>query len=266
MNENNFEYLRNQLKYTGFGEALEIELKEKLKQGAPSFTLYHETYPEDRVARATLLFNKAKEGDLYFFNSYNIEMKKENIADTVEHTFYVGKGGTITMKEAQNLMLGRAINKDLVSREGHGYNTWMQMDFKKTDEHGHFKLQQYHQNYGYDLLGTLDKYPIKELENDTSKEELIRSLKKGNLQGVNFLSAGKEIKHFIAADPHFKTISVYDEQMKKMDSRLCKDEKKLEVIYKVVGETKKKNRLENEQEKEQSKETAKRRQRRTNSL
>lgn len=265
MNENNFEYLRDQLKYTGFGEALEIELKEKLMQGAPSFTLYHETYPEDRVARASLLFNKAKESDLYFFNSYTIEMKKENIADTVEHTFYVGKGGTITMKEAQNLMIGRAINKDLINREGQGYNTWIQMDFKKTDDYGNFKLQQYHQNYGYDLPETLDKYPIVELENETSKEVIIRSLKKGNLQTVTFLSAGKEVKHFIAADPHFKTLEIYDSQMKKLDSRLCKDEKKLEVIYKVVGETKKK-RVKDEKEREQAKEATKRTQRRSKSL
>lgn len=266
MNENNFEYLRDQLKYTGFGEALEIELKEKLKLGAPSFTLYHETYPEDRVARASLLFNKAKEGDLYFFNSYTIEMKKENLADTMEHTFYVGKGGTITMKEAQNLMMGRAINKDLINKEGQPYNTWIEIDFKKTDDYGNFKLQQYHQNYGYDLPGTLDKYPIKELENEVSKEELIRSLKKGNLQSVIFLSAGKESKHFIAAAPHFKTLEIYDLQMKKLDSRLCKDEKKLEVIYKVVGETKKKKQAESALESEQPKETIKRRQRRSNSL
>lgn len=32
MNEKNFEYLRSQVKYTGFGEGLDNELKEKMQQ------------------------------------------------------------------------------------------------------------------------------------------------------------------------------------------------------------------------------------------
>lgn len=240
MNENNFQYLRDQLLYTGFGEALELELKEKLKQGAPSFTLYHETYPEDRVARATLTFNKAKDSDMYFFNSYRVEMQKESISDSLAHTFYIGKSGNITLKEAQNLLMGRAINKDLHTREGHSFNGWVQMDFKQTDERGNFKLQLYHENYGYNLQGTLEKYPIKELQNETLSENLLRSLKKGNLQSVIFLKDGKEDRFYIMASPQFKTIEIYDSDFKKMDNRQFKDIKQLDVEYDVVGESKKK--------------------------
>ena len=48
-------------------------------------------------------------------------------------------------------MSGRAINKDLTTKEGQLYNAWMQMDFKETDKNGNYQLKQYHTNYGYDL-------------------------------------------------------------------------------------------------------------------
>ncbi|MFB3389618.1 hypothetical protein [Flavobacterium sp. LAR06] len=115
------------------------------------------------------------------------------------------------------------------------------MDFKQTDEKGNFKLQLYHENYGYDLHGTLSKYPIKELQNETLSENLIRSLKKGNLQSVIFLKDGKEDRFFITASPQFKTLEIYDSELKKIDNRLLKDINKLDVEYQVVGESKKKS-------------------------
>ena len=39
MNQKNFEYLRDQVKYTGFGEGLENDLKQKIQEGNPEFKL-----------------------------------------------------------------------------------------------------------------------------------------------------------------------------------------------------------------------------------
>src|SRR3990170_2494477 len=39
MNQKNFEYLRDQVKFTGFGEGLESELKEKVQKQTTDFTL-----------------------------------------------------------------------------------------------------------------------------------------------------------------------------------------------------------------------------------
>jgi hypothetical protein len=266
MNEKNFEYLSDQLKYTGFGEALQMELKQKLHQQETSFTLYHETYYEDRVARATLNFNKAKQGDLYFFNSYTIEVQKENIPDVLEHTFYMGKTGNITMKESYNLLMGRSVYKELASKEGHTYNAWVQIDFIQCDENENFKFKQYHQNYGYDLEATLDKYPIKELGNDIFKEDLLRSLKRGNLHQVTFLRGSEESKLFIEASPQFKTIGIYDQDLKKLDNRHYKDIGQVIVVYEEVGEHKKKSQLPQSSQDEQPREGSKRRQKRSSSL
>lgn len=228
MNEKNFEYLRDQVKYTGFGDTLEAELREKLQKEEPNFTLGHNTKYGNDTATATLNFNKSKESDMFFFNSYKVELQKENSKEALEQTFYINKGSNITLKEAYNLMEGRSVNKDLTNKEGELYNSWLQLNFKETDTNGNFKLNQYHQNYGYDLEATLSKHPIKELENPKYKEDLINSMKKGNLQSATFLKDGNEIKQYIQASPQFKTINVYDGNMQRIDNRHSKEEKQSE--------------------------------------
>ena len=228
MNDKNFEYLRDQVKYTGFGEGLESELKEKMQQQTPSFTLTHNAQYGNDSATATLNFKKSDQSDMYFFNSYKVDLQKDNSKEALEQTFYINKGSNITMKEAYNLMEGRAVNKDLTSKEGQVYNSWVQMDFKEADNSGNFKLNQYHQNYGYDLEAALAKHPIKELGTAKFKEDLMDSLKKGNLQSATFMKDDKEVKHYIEANPQFKTINAYDGNLKRIDNRQTKEEKQSE--------------------------------------
>ncbi len=116
-------------------------------------------------------------------------------------------------------MNGRSVNKDLTNKEGQVYNAWMQMDFKQTDNNGNYKLKQFHQNYGYDLESALEKHPIQKLTNEQDKTRLIESLQKGNRQSVTFIQNGSEQKHFIEANPQFKTINVYDSNMQRLSSK-----------------------------------------------
>lgn len=228
MNIKNFEYLRDQVKYTGFGETLESDLKKAIEQGQPEFKLKHQAqYSNDNVF-AELNFSKSKQSDMYFFNSYNVALQKGNNTDVMEHTFYINKGNNITLKEAYNLMEGRSVNKDLTNKEGQIYNAWLQMDFKETDSNGNYKLKQFHQNYGYDLEAAVSKHPIKELGHEEYKDNLLDSLKKGNLQSATFQKDGIEQKHYIEANPRFKTINVYDTTMQRVDNRQINTERQSE--------------------------------------
>nr|WP_315238641.1 hypothetical protein [uncultured Flavobacterium sp.] len=103
------------------------------------------------------------------------------------------------------------------------------MDFKQSETNGNFKLNHYHQNYGYDLEAALSKHPIKELETPKYKEDLMNSLKKGNLQSATFLKESNEIKQYIEASPQFKTINIYDNNMKRIDNRKSQEEKQTET-------------------------------------
>ena len=242
MNEKNVEYLKDQLKYTGFGDAMENVLRENIARGNPEFKLDYEMKYANDTALAALNFKKSEQTDMYFFNSYDMKIQKEGQSEELSQTFYINRDNNITAKEAYNLMEGRAVNKDLKNKEGEVYNCWIKMDFKEAaDEKGNFKLNHYHQNYGYDLEASLSKHSIKELETPKYKEDLMNSLKKGNIQSVTFVIAGEERKQFVEANPHFKTVNVYDGAMKRINDRESKDQKKDQSEAKSEGREAKQN-------------------------
>jgi monoamine oxidase len=100
----------------------------------------------------------------------------------------------------------------------------VQLDFKDTDSNGNFRLNHYHENYGYNLESALSKHPIKELDNNSHKEDLMNSLKKGNLQSATFIKDGQEVKQYIEANPQFKTLNVYDANRQRLDVKQGKDQ------------------------------------------
>lgn len=234
MNETNLKYLKDQLKYTGFGETFDIELKENMLKGDKDFKIVHtgimnNGVPNRDSVTVELNFKKSDQTDMYFFNSYHVNLQKEENKPGLEQTFYINNDGTsITLKEAYNLIEGRSVNKDLKTKEGEKYNSWLKFDFKQTDNAGNFKINHYHQNYGYDLEASLEKHSIKELNTPQYKEDLMNSLKKGNLQSVTFVVGGVESKMFVEANPQFKTLNVYDGNLQRINHRESKEEKKSE--------------------------------------
>ena len=132
----------------------------------------------------------------------------------MKQTFYPDKG--ITLKEGYNMLDGRAVHKTLTTKEDEKYIAWLQLDFKNTTESGNYKINQYHQNYGFDLDKTLSKYPIKELDNETYKANLIRSLERGNLQSATFQLNGKEERIYLTPNPNFKSLNAFDSNLNKI--------------------------------------------------
>ncbi len=225
MNEKNYDYLKDQIKFTGFGEGLENELKDKMQKQTPDFQIAHKAKFGSDELNAVLHFKKSDETDMYFFNRYQVSLKPELSSEIMEQTFYINKGNNITLKEAFNLVNGRAVNKDLTNKEGEVYNTWMQMDFKQTDNNGNYKMKHFYQNYGYDLNSVLAKHPITELINEKDKTRLVESLQKGNRQSVTIVQGNSEKKQFIEANPQFKTINMYDGNMQRINNRQGQNEK-----------------------------------------
>src|SRR5256885_16701734 len=113
MNEQNFEYLKDNLKYMGFGEQLNPSLENQLKQNPSSFQLKFSTEINKKPFEATLNFRKSDNADMYFFNSYHASLKRSN-GETKDQVFYLTKGKGVTAKEAYNLLEGRAVHKELL--------------------------------------------------------------------------------------------------------------------------------------------------------
>ncbi|CAN5856695.1 hypothetical protein BH24BAC1_BH24BAC1_22340 [soil metagenome] len=57
--------------------------------------------------------------------------------------------------------------------------------------------------------------------------ETLESLQKGNRQSVTFLQSGSEQKHFIEANPRFKSVNLYDSNMQRLGSKQSKGEKQV---------------------------------------
>ena len=247
MNQKNFDYLKDQVKFTGFGDSLENELREKMEKQAPEFQILHTPRFGNDTVDATLHFKRSDQSDMYFFNRYDVSLKQEQSPDVIQQTFYINKGNNITLKEAYNLMCGRSVNKDLTSKEGQVYNAWMQMDFKETEGSGNYKMKHYHQNYGYDLEKVLSNHPIKELGVEQDKSRLIDSLNKGNRQSVTFIENGNEQKHFIEANPKFKSINIYDGNMQRIVNNQAKGERETQGERNTVKQdTKKESQKQND--------------------
>ena len=216
MNAKNLEFLKEGLKYLGFGEGLNNKLTEEVNSGKNEFQLRTENqYGKDKVSY-TLDFRKSDQSDMYFFNKYAANQQGDKPEQDRSQIFYIRKNSGVTAKEAYNLLNGRSVNKDLTNQEGEKYNAWIQIDWNQKDDNGNHKFKMIHQAYGFNLEKTLEKYPIKELTELASKEKMLRSLERGNVHQVSFVKGDKEEKMFVEANPQYKAINIYDANMKKV--------------------------------------------------
>lgn len=211
MNENNLAYLEKQLCNLGFGDHMNAAMKRNIENERSEFNLQHTFNYGGKDMLVDLSFRRGEQNEMYFFNSYRATMMDE---PNRSHTFYLDKGNAITSKEAFNLLDGRAVNKDLVNKEGEKYNAWVQLDLKgDKDLKQNFKLDRYHENYGYDLTKAMNELILKPMSVEDD-QKLYNSLSKGNVQAVTFFKDGEELKGFIEANPKDKTINIYDGHMK----------------------------------------------------
>jgi len=207
MNEKNLKALKDNLKYLGFGEGLNEQLEMNIREQKQEFTLPHEVEYNNQKLVSELSFKAGDQNEMYFFNKYTAKL---NEPDDRQQTFYLDRGNGVTTKEAFNLLQGRAVNKDLVNRDGEKYNAWVQLDFSIKEESGNYKMDRYHENYKYNLEEAISKYPLKELEDSKWKEDLIKSLEKGNIQAVKMEIGNKDELMYITANPKDKMINIYD--------------------------------------------------------
>lgn len=224
MNKENVDFLKERLFFLGFGDKLHAELEKKIVEQTEKFTLSMQAEfakgNQKNIVDYSLDFTKSKKQDKYFVNNYTATLKNDDPQKERSHKFHLNNGSGITAKGAYNMLEGRAaLNNYLVNKNDEKYKAWQQIDFSKTDENGNHKLHYYHEAWHYDLTKNLNKHPIKELANATQKEQLIKSLEKGNIPQVTFidLTDGKEEKMFLEANPKDRNLIVYDENMVKQN-------------------------------------------------
>ena len=217
MNAQNSEFLKKSLLNLGFGDKLNAELDKQISAKTPEFKLGLQHEFNQKTIDYTLHFKAGDNQEMYFFNKFDATVNhKDDPAKNIDQTFFINKGSGITAKEAFNLMEGRAVHKQLYNLEGQKYQAWLTLDDKNLTDNGNKKIKHYHENYGFDIDKVIAGKGIKELEDPKAKDELMYSLKKGNAQQVTVASEEGDKKYFIAANPQFKTVDLFDQHMKKV--------------------------------------------------
>ena len=139
------------------------------------------------------------------------------------NTFYVDRGKGINVEQGINLMQGRAVFRDdLVNRgTGESYKAWNTFDFNEPkDKYGNFKVKQYGENYGVDVIKELTSYNIKEMSDPKKEAELIAQLKDGNRPVVSVMDTEGNVQQLrIEAMPRYGNFNFY-----KLDGKMEKRE------------------------------------------
>lgn len=215
MNTQNLDFLKKSLLNLGFGDKVNKELEQQISKKTPEFTLAAKHEFNQTPIDYQLHFKAGESEGMYFFNKYDATIPKAKGED-ISQTFYINKGNGITAKEAFNLMEGRAVHKQLFNKEGEKYHAWLQLDPDNLTQNGNKEIKRFNENYGFNLEQVLTGKGIKEMENTESKESLLKSLNKGNAQQITVTRGKEEVKYFVTASPQFKTVDLYDHQMKRI--------------------------------------------------
>lgn len=215
----NFEHLKKMLRVAGFPESLDDALKTALSKRPIEFQLRHRAQFTSNPIVVTLHFMRSAQSELYFFHRFDLALTLNSSKGVIKQTFQHSREMQLTLREACNLLLGRAVNKDFTTSAGVRYNAWMQLNFTRRDSEGNYLLQYYHERYGFNLEKELSKYPFRELRHATQKARLVAALKVGDRQEVVCRVGDKEEPYLIEANPHFKSLKLYDQEMRRVSYR-----------------------------------------------
>ena len=208
------DYLKNQLKYLGFGESnkLHQDLEKGINSNEKTFKIQTQS---DRAMQGnevnfTLNFNKSEKGGV-FLNSFNATLKNE-IGEEKTHNFGVNH---FTAKEAVNLLEGRSVKTEFKENEP----VFVKLNFaEEKNEYGNFKFQTYNQQaYGVDTAKIVEKLGLI-FDKPEHKDNTVKSLEKGNIVKVKFNLDNKITEGNAVLNPQYKTLNLYDKEMNRLNT------------------------------------------------
>lgn len=215
------QYPKFQLKYLGFGEGEQLhkDLENGIKAPEKEFeikTTSEKTMPGNEV-EFTLKFNKIENGSV-FMNFYNAKLTKEN-GDILSHNFPVNRVNTFTAKEAINLLEGRTVKIEFHNPKTEKIEpAFAKLNFNEPKtEKGNYNFQNFYKNYGVDTAQIVEKSNLL-FDKPEWKENVIKSLEKGNIVKVKFQLNDKVIEGKAVLNPQYKNLSLYDQDMNRINT------------------------------------------------
>ena len=219
--EQNSHALHQQVQRTGFPD-LSAKINEQIRQGQQQFSIPVSYYRNDKErVDHQLSFAKDQSGQ-YQFEGYKTALHNDAKPDEKRQQYFsMRHEHNVNITEAYNLLSGRCIQSD---------GTWLQLDFNDKDQHGSFRVKQFHTDYGYDIDKVLQQLPLKELLNKGEADKLMEALKNGDKVSVSFVKDGNEQRFYIEANPQFKSVNIYEEHFRKITLHTALGNKTMEAM------------------------------------
>lgn len=214
------QYLKNQMKYLGFGEGeqLHLDLEKAISSNDQQFEIKtsSDKVLHGKQADFTLKFNKTERGGI-FLNSYHAKLTVEN--EERSHNFWVNRDNNFTAKEAINLLEGRSVKIEFLNPKNQkDAIAFVQFDFgQPKTEKGNYYFQNFYENYGVDTAKIIEKADLV-FDRPEWKENAIKSLEKGNIVKVKFKQDDSVIEGKAVLDPQNRNLKLYDNDMNRMNT------------------------------------------------
>lgn len=223
---NQVQQLQGQLGRYGFPVDGDV-LAKQIKADGSSFNIaIPSTYVKEHERMDySLMFTKDETGN-YRFDGYKALFQDDRTPEEKKsHVFRADSYNGYTAKEAHKLLSGCSMKKD---------GNWVKIDFNDKKANGEYVIKEYGGNYGFDLERVLSELPIKRSD-ELSLFRLKSDLERGFREAVTFLRDGIEQTFYIQADPQRKSVTIYDENSKKITLNSIKGEKCQNEVLKVVS-------------------------------
>lgn len=208
------------LKQAGFDDALN-KAERYMRLGQTKFTVpvsYH-LNENERIDHA-LQFKKNEQG-YYQFDGFKTSLHdKSKSSENRQHYFSADEASIFNAKKSYDLLSGRAVLTD---------GTWKQFDLNDNDTDSNYRIKEFPESYGYSVEKALSQLPLKIMD-QFEFALLTASLQDGRREEVLLLKEGAEQKIFIEANPQYKSLNIYNENLKKISLSDVLDTKKNEVV------------------------------------
>lgn len=203
------EYLKTLI---GLGFPLSPTLVDGLDAGIASgnnhFEIYSEAIFDNNKMEAQIHFYKLPESGEYSISKYEASTKATLYPfEERKNGFMIIRGKGVAFKEAYNLLQGRPILKDFLAPSQVSYSAWMDLNLNERDVSGNYREVKYSVK-GFDLEAAVKMYPIKELLDEDSANDLIWSLQRGDRAEVTFKKKRIEEKMFIEVNIKKKLLTI----------------------------------------------------------
>lgn len=221
--EINYEHLSASLAQKGFS-GLDKQLAQHIKSNQPEFRIPVSFQINENSAMSyELRFSKGK-NDVYEIQDIKATLKPEQKGAKVSLLYSSISSVELTMKKVYNLLSGRAVEKS---------DGWVMLDINDKDAEGNLRTKVFNNGYGFSLEKLLEQSGIKGIDNVSTRNEILNSLREGD--SINVL-VGKEMK-VIEANPLHKCLEKAEVVLAKRQEVKEAEQVKVELKKKEIQQS-----------------------------